>query len=69
MIKKQVLPFMLLSLYFSQIINIGFFTTRFGNVYFKGGMIFVVLQSLILVFLNIHYSIKKKRARELLRQE
>jgi hypothetical protein len=63
-IKKQVLPFMIFSIYIFQLINIGFFATRFGDTYFKGGMVFVVLQSLVLLFVNIHYNTKKKKARE-----
>lgn len=57
---------MMLSLYFFQLINIGFFATTFDNTYFKGGMVFVVLQSLVLVFININYNIKKKREREIM---
>jgi hypothetical protein len=61
-IKKQVLPFMLLAIYFFQLLNIGYFTI-FGDLYFKGGLIFLVIQSLALIFLHNHYSNKKKAAR------
>ena len=40
-IKKQVIPFMLLSIYLFQLLNIGYFAI-FGQGYFKGGLIFIV---------------------------
>jgi len=41
-IKKQVLPFMVFAIYLFQLLNIGYFTTN-GAMYYKGGLIFVVL--------------------------
>lgn len=61
-IKKQVLPFMLLGIYLFQILNIGYFTL-FSEMYFKGGLIYLVLQSLALIFLNHNYSLKKRSSR------
>ena len=63
-IKKQVLPFMLFSIYFFQILNMGYFASQFGTGYFKGGMVFITVESLILIFLNVHYNTKKKHARD-----
>lgn len=63
-IKKQVLPFLLFSLYLFQLLNMGYFTAQFGAGYFKGGMIFISIQTLVLIFLNVHYNTKKKKARE-----
>jgi len=42
----------------------GYFSAQYGANYFKGGMIFITLQSLALIFLNVHYNTKKKSARE-----
>lgn len=41
-IKKQVLPFMLLGVYLFQILNIGYFTL-FNENYFRGGLICLVI--------------------------
>jgi len=42
----------------------GYFASQYGDGYFKGGMVFITLQSLVLIFLNVHYNTKKKRARD-----
>lgn len=67
-IKKQVLPFLLFAIYFFQILNMGYYASNFGISYFKGGMVFITIESLILIFLNVHYSTKKKKSRDLLTQ-
>lgn len=53
---------MLLGIYLFQILNIGYFTL-FGDAYFKGGLIYLVLQSLALIFMNHHYTTKKRTSR------
>jgi hypothetical protein len=68
-IKKQVLPFLLFSVYLFQVLNLGYFAL-IDDGYFKGGLIFITVQTLLLIFLNVHYNTKKKEAREnLSRQE
>ena len=62
-IKKQVVPFMVLSIYLFQLLNIGYFTI-FNDSYFKGGLIFLVIESLALIFLHVQYKNKKKQSRE-----
>lgn len=42
----------------------GYFASNFGTGYFKGGMVFITVQSLILIFLNVHYNTKKKSAKD-----
>jgi hypothetical protein len=42
----------------------GYYSSNFGIGYFKGGMVFITLESLALIFLNVHYSTKKKAARD-----
>jgi hypothetical protein len=61
-IKKQVLPFMFLAIYIFQLLNIGYFMI-YGNQYYKGGLIFIVLQSLLLILLYNYYETKKKNAK------
>ena len=61
-IKKQVLPLMLLALYLFQLLNLGYFSI-FGQGYFKGGLIFIIVQTLFLIFIYVHYSNNKKRTR------
>lgn len=53
---------MLLSVYLFQILNIGYFTA-YGKNYIKVGLIFMVVQTLGLFFLYVHYSTKKKESR------
>lgn len=62
-IKKQVIPFMIMIIYLFQILNIGYFTL-WNDDYFKGGIIFVAVETLALIFLNIYYNNKKRAARE-----
>jgi hypothetical protein len=61
-IKKQVLPLMILVIYLFQVLNIGYFSI-YGDDYFKGGLIFIVIQSLILIALNYCYGNKKLESR------
>jgi len=53
---------MLLSVFLFQILNIGYFTLS-GDGYFKGGIIFIVVETLILISMNLRYSSKKKKIR------
>jgi hypothetical protein len=41
-IKKQVLPYMILVIYIFQLLNMGYFAI-YGDEYFKGGVIFMVI--------------------------
>jgi hypothetical protein len=40
-IKKQVLPFMLLSIYLFEFLNLGYFSFKFGDRFFKWGLAFI----------------------------
>ena len=41
-IKKQVIPFMIFSVYLSQFLNMGYFSI-FDDDFFKGGFIFITI--------------------------
>ena len=62
-IKKQVLPFMLLSIYIFQLLNMGYFTI-FHHNYFKGSLIYITFQSIGLIFLLEYYRGKKRLAKQ-----
>lgn len=59
-IKKQVLPFLLFAIYIFELLNIGYFSIK-DNSYFKGGMIAVTIQSVVIIFANVWYNHKKKK--------
>ena len=61
-IKKQVLPFMMFSVYLFQVLNMGYFSI-YGDSFFKSGVIFIVVQSLLLVVLYYLYNEKKEISR------
>ena len=63
-IKKQVLPFMLLSIYLFEFINLGYFSYKFGNSFFYWGMFLIGGQTLVLLFLNALYNFKKNKQRK-----
>lgn len=54
---------MIMIIYLFQLLNIGYFTI-WDEAYFKGGIIFVAVETLALIFLNIYYNNKKRSARE-----
>lgn len=58
-VKKQVLPLVTLSLYLFQILNFFYFSI-IDPYYFKGGLIFIALQSLGLLFSNMYHKNKKR---------
>lgn len=62
-IKKQVLPFMMLAIYMFEFLNLGYFTFKFGDMFFKWGLAFIAGQTILIVFLNAIYSGKKKKQR------
>lgn len=63
-IKKQVLPFMLLSIYLFEFLNLGYFSFKFGKVFFYWGMTLIGGQTIILVLLNALYNHKKTKQRK-----
>jgi hypothetical protein len=62
-IKKQVIPFVMFSIYLFEFLNLGYFSFTFGQSFFKWGMAFITGQTLIIIFLNLMYNSKKKRQR------
>lgn len=62
-LKKQVLPYMLLSIYLFEFLNLGHFSFKYGNVFFKWGMLLILAQTIFLVALNALYNGKKKKQR------
>lgn len=40
-IKKQVLPFIMLTIYLFEFLNLGYFTFKFGDIFFKWGLVFI----------------------------
>lgn len=60
-IKKQVLPSVILSIYLFEFLNLGYFTFKFGDVFFKWGMAFITGQTILILFLNILYNGKKRK--------
>lgn len=63
-IKKQVLPFMMLAIYMFEFLNLGYFTFQFGEGFFKWGLAFIAGQTLFIIMLNAFYSHKKKKQRK-----
>lgn len=61
-VKKQVLPLMILSLYLFQVYNLAYFGI-INPYFFKGGIIFLSVQSLVLLFIKIYMSNKKRQDR------
>jgi hypothetical protein len=57
-----VLPFVLFAIYIFELLNIGYFSIK-DQKYFKGGMIAVTIQSVIIIFANVWYNHKKKKQR------
>ena len=49
-IRKQVLPLMMLSIYLFQILNMGYFSI-YDNGYFHVSVIYITIQSILLIFL------------------
>ena len=58
-VKKQVLPLMVLSLYMFQILNFLYFSI-INPYYFKGGLVFLSVQSLALLWLKFYQDNKKR---------
>jgi hypothetical protein len=58
-VKKQVLPLMLFSLYLFQVLNFIYFSV-INKYLFKGGLIFLAVQSLLLLYFKIYFSNKKR---------
>jgi len=54
---------MMLSIYLFEFLNLGYFTFKFGDTFFKWGLAFIAGQTLFMIFLNALYSTKKKRQR------
>lgn len=62
-IKKQVLPFMMASIYLFEFLNLGYFSYKFGNQFLFWGISLIAGQTAALLFLNAIYNNKKKRQR------
>ena len=64
-IKKQVLPFMIFNVYLFQVLNMGYFAI-YSDWFFRAGVIFLIVQSLIMVVIYYHYNTKKQKSRLIL---
>jgi hypothetical protein len=57
-IKKQVIPFMVFSIYLFQLLNMGYFAI-YNDAFFKAGVIFLVVQTSVLIVIYYKYNNKK----------
>jgi hypothetical protein len=53
---------MILVIYLFQVLNMGYFSF-YGDDYFKSGLIFIVIQSFIIIALNYQYRNKRLESR------
>lgn len=56
---------MLLSVHLFQLLNMGYFMI-YNDWFYKAGLIFIIIQSLVMVALYYQYSIKRKQTKEML---
>ena len=62
-IKKRVIPFTFFGIYVFQILNIGFFTLKFTRNYLIAGVVFLFIQTAILLIIRGFIERKKKEKR------
>lgn len=59
-IKSRVIPFVLFGVFLFQIMNIGFFSLKFGSPYLIGGLCLIVLETLVICISKAVYDRRKK---------
>lgn len=59
-IKKMVIPYLILSLYIFQLLNVGFFTLKFDQFYLMAGLMLMVLQTVFLLSARAYYEKRQK---------